>query len=85
MLKSEQGLPKFLATGLKTYCGLFAGHMCKKRSNVPNYLNHFAVLCSIYVYIFIYIYLFIYLYVYIYVGLFKIIVGVLTTCHTQYT
>jgi hypothetical protein len=28
---------------------------------------------------------FIYIYIYIYTGLFKIMVGVLTTCHTQYT
>jgi len=29
-------------------------------------------------------YIYIYIYIYIYTGLFEIIVGVLTTCHTQY-
>ena len=28
---------------------------------------------------------YIYIYIYIYTGLFEMIVGVLTTCHTQYT
>ena len=33
----------------------------------------------------LYICIYIYIYIYIYTGLFEMIVGVLTTCHTQYT
>ena len=32
---------------------------------------------------YIYIYIFIYIYIHTYTGLFEMIVGVLTTCHTQ--
>jgi len=36
------------------------------------------------VHIYIYVCMYIYIYIYIYTGLFEMIVGVLTTCHTQY-
>ena len=37
------------------------------------------------VHIYIYVCMYIYIYIYIYTGLFEMIVGVLTTCHTQCT
>jgi len=35
--------------------------------------------------LYIYIYIYTYTHTYIYTGLYEMIVGVLTTCHTQYT
>ena len=44
-----------------------------------------CVCAYICVYICAYMYVYIYVYIYIYTELFEMIVGHLTTCHTQYT
>ena len=55
------------------------GHMLPLRVKDP--LSYVCVCVCVCVYVCIYIYI----YIYIYTGLFKMIVVVLTTCHTQYT
>ena len=44
-----------------------------------------TVIVTIHIHIHIYIYIYIYIYTHTHTALFKMIVGVLTTCHTQYT